>query len=333
MNRNSEAIIILCSHLCTSEEIKPLEAHEWSQLAQKLLERNLQPETLLDYERQDFISELSFSESEAIRYMRLLDRSGSLRFELARYEDMGIQIVTRADSVYPKKLKSKLSNACPPLFYCAGELSLLNGPAVGYVGSRNIELQDSNFTKKAVAATARRGYAVVSGGAKGVDSVSASAAMSENVAVIEYLSDSMLRKMRDSGLISKIRDGRILLMSAVAPTAGFNVGTAMMRNRYIYAQSDGTVVVHSDKGKGGTWAGAIENLKKKLCPTFCYDYDYPGNQELICRGAIPIAEDWDGNINAAEKPLPVTPQIVTENKEAEQISFDELLQTSAPSVK
>ena len=36
-----------------------------------------------------------------------------------------------------------------------------------------------------------------------------------------------------------------------------------MRNRYIYAQSSGTVIIRSDKGKGGTWAGATENLKQE----------------------------------------------------------------------
>lgn len=301
MNRNSEAIIVFCSHLCVTDGIKPLESHEWRQLAQKLVEKKLQPEILLDYERQDFISELSMPENEAVRFMRLLDRSGSLRFELAKYEDMGIQVVTRADSNYPRKFKSKLSVSCPPLFYYAGDLALLNKPAVGYVGSRNIEPTDIAFTKGAVAATAGRGYAVVSGGAKGIDSVSASAAMSEGAAVIEYISDSMLRKMRDSGLMSEIRDGRVLLMSAVIPKAGFNVGTAMMRNRYIYAQSDGTVVVRSDKGKGGTWAGATENLKKPLCPTFCRSCKYPGNQELIRLGAIPISEDWNGDVDVVEK--------------------------------
>ena len=219
---------------------------------------------------------------------------------------MGIQIVTRADPAYPKQLKKKLGNTCPPLFYCAGDLELLNRPAVGYVGSRDVEPDDIAFTKKAVAATAGNGYAVVSGGAKGIDSISALAAMTEGTAVIEYLSDSMLRKMRDAGLMREIRDGRVLLMSVVAPTAGFNVGTAMMRNRYIYAQSEGTVVIRSDKGKGGTWAGAVEGLKKRWCPVFCRDCDYPGNRELIRQGAIGITDNWDGNVDVP-MPEPVSP--------------------------
>ena len=152
-----------------------------------------------------------------------------------------------------------------------------------------------------------QGYAVVSGGAKGIDSISASAAMNEGVPIIEYLSDSMLRKMRDSGLLREIRDGRVLLMSVVVPTAGFNVGTAMMRNRYIYAQSSGTIVVKSDKGKGGTWARATENLKKGWCPLLCRDCEYPGNQELIRLGAIPVGDNWDGNVESAKLPAAQKP--------------------------
>ncbi len=309
MNRNAEAITILCSHLCVAEDIKPLEPGEWSKLAERLMEKKLQPELLLDFEQKDFVSELAYSQEEGARLMRLIDRSGSLRFELAKYEDMGIQVVTRADAAYPKQLKKKLGNTCPPLFYCAGDLGLLTRPAVGYVGSREVAPADIRFTEKTVATTARNGYAVVSGGAKGIDSISASAAMKEGVAVVEYLSDSMLRKMRDAGLMQEIRDGRVLLMSVVVPTAGFNVGVAMMRNRYIYAHSEGTVVIRSDKGKGGTWAGAIENLKKGWCPTFCHDCDYPGNRELIRLGAIGIDEDWDGNVHVPmPEPLPQKPR-------------------------
>ena len=296
MNRNAEAITVFCSHLCVTDDIHPLEGREWSHLANQLVAQNLQPEFLLDFDRQDFIDQLGFPDSEADRCVRLQDRSGSLRFELSKYEDAGIRVVTRADAEYPKLLKKKLGNSCPPLFYCAGDLHLLDREAVGYVGSRTVEPADMAFTRKAVAKTTGRGYVVVSGGAKGIDGISTGAALSEGSCAVEFLSDSMLRKLRDSDLVRAVRDGRMLLMSAVIPTAGFNVGVAMMRNRYIYAQSSGTVVICSDLGKGGTWAGANENLKKGWCPTFCRDCNHPGNRELIRLGAIPVNEEWDGNV-------------------------------------
>ena len=324
MNRNAEAITVFCSRLCVADDIQPLEIREWSRLAEQLVSLNLQPEYLLDFERQDFIDRLQASEEEAERYVRLLDRSGSLRFELSKYEDMGILVITRADSEYPRQLKKKLGNACPPLFYYAGNLGLLNRESVGFVGSRSVAPTDIEFTRRTIAKTAANEYSVVSGGAKGIDTVATSSSLSEGSSAIEYLSDSMLRKMRDPDLLRAIRDDRVLLMSVVVPTAGFNVGIAMMRNRYIYAQSSGTVVVRSDLGKGGTWAGAAENLKKSVCPTFCRDYDYPGNRELIKMGAVPIDDEWDGNVDVPCET--VSPSAVEEKREVQmkQISLFDL---------
>ncbi|MBQ3395838.1 MAG: hypothetical protein IJG55_05875, partial [Synergistaceae bacterium] len=53
----------------------------------------------------------------------------------------------------------------------------------------------------------------------------------------------------------------------------------------------------SDLGNGGTWTGAIENIKHGWTKLFCRDKDYPGNRELIRMGAIAINEDWNGDIN------------------------------------
>ena len=80
------------------------------------------------------------------------------------------------------------------------------------------------------------------------------------------------------------------------PDSGFSVGNAMSRNKYIYAHSEAAVIIKSDSGKGGTWTGATENIKHGWTKLFCRDKDYPGNIELIRMGAIPINEDWDGNI-------------------------------------
>ena len=53
MNQNAEAIVILCSRLCVGEGIRPLEAREWSKLAQQLLELDLEPRELLEFSRED----------------------------------------------------------------------------------------------------------------------------------------------------------------------------------------------------------------------------------------------------------------------------------------
>lgn len=150
----------------------------------------------------------------------------------------------------------------------------------------------------------------MSGGAKGVDSISSETVLEQGGVAIEYLSDSMNRKIKDGQVLKRIRDERLLLLSAINPDAGFSVGTAMQRNKYIYAQSVGTVIVKSDFNKGGTWAGAMENLRHKWAHTLCWENsNYKGNMELIACGAIPIGENFDPKeLTNVEKKAEVTIQ-------------------------
>lgn len=297
MNQNSYAILALCSHLCVGDGIVPLEPKEWSTLAISLLDRGMQPAQLLELSAQELKTQLVIGTDYAERLARLIGRSASLSFEMSKYENMGIYAVTRADENYPARLKKVLGNQCPPIFYYAGDLKLAENGSVGYVGTRTVSEADITFTRMTVQKTVQQSFGVVSGGAKGVDSIAESEALSCGSSAIAYLSDSMLRRMKLSATVRAVQDGRLLLLSVVKPDAGFNAGIAMMRNRYIYAQSRGTVVIKADYNKGGTWAGAMENLRHKWCAEFCRENKkYPGNTALIRAGAIPIDEAWDGNV-------------------------------------
>ena len=312
MNDRSMAIAILCSHLCEGEGVAPLEPREYSAFAAELKNRGLNPEDVLSFSGQDFRQQLDLTEEQAERFCRLVDRGPSLSFEISKYEGMGIQIMTRADRSYPKKLKLKLKNGCPPLFYCAGDPSILDRAAIGYVGARSVSDNDIAFTREAVRRTVERGYSVVSGGAKGCDSVAEAQAIALGGVAAAFLSDSMLRKLRNAETLQAVQQGRLVLLSVVRPDAGFNTGVAMMRNRYIYAQSEATVVVRADYNKGGTWNGAVENLKNNWALLLCRRHlAYPGNKALIERGAVPVGDDWNGSIEAvlAEKEQERTQQL------------------------
>lgn len=303
MNQNASAILTLCSHLCVGEGVVPLEPKEWSVLAQRLMVAKLQPADIFHLSRSELAEALALDSEAVDRVLRLIDRNASLSFELSNYANMGIEAVTRADGDYPARLKKILGNQCPPIFYCAGSRDLLEKTYVGYVGSRTVSQEDIDFTEATVGKTLEHGYGVVSGGAKGIDQVSEVAALRRGGAVVEYLSDSMMRKMRRSETLKALQEGRLLLLSAVKPDAGFHVGTAMMRNRYIYAQSSGTLVIRADYQKGGTWAGAVENLRNRWSKPLCWNHpDYKGNQALIGQGAIPVDEHWDGDVEKLTVP-------------------------------
>ncbi len=77
-----------------------------------------------------------------------------------------------------------------------------------------------------------------------------------------------------------------MLVSAYDPDAPFSVGSAMGRNKYIYALADWTLVVSTGLGAGGTWAGAQEGLKRGRHVFVRVEADVPtGNHKLMELGA------------------------------------------------
>ncbi len=302
MNENAKIITTLCSYIgAEKSQINPLQPKEWGILAANLKNHGLQPADLPTLSDEDMRGKLQLSDRKIHQIHTLLDRAPSLAFEIDKLAGRGIQIITRADKEYPRILKLKLESKCPPLFYTAGNLSLCNHRGIGFSGSRKVTDDDLVFTKKMVAKVQNAGYGIVTGGAKGIDQISMQEALETGGFVICYIADSMLRKIKDKIILQGIMDGKLVLLSSSKPDAVFNVGMAMMRNKYIYAQSDGTIVVRSDKGKGGTWAGATENMKADpvWSVPLCWEKDYDGNQELIKMGCIPIDEDWDVDLKAA----------------------------------
>src|SRR5690606_26452538 len=108
---------------------------------------------------------------------RLLSRAGQVGIEIEQLESKGIFITTRAESTYPERLKQTLKKVAPPvLFYC-GNLKLLNSKAVAIVGSREIDEAAIDFTIKLAKKCVINQLNIVSGGAKGVDSLSQAAAI------------------------------------------------------------------------------------------------------------------------------------------------------------
>jgi predicted Rossmann fold nucleotide-binding protein DprA/Smf involved in DNA uptake len=84
-------------------------------------------------------------------------------------------------------------------------------------------------------------------------------------------------------------DGQLTLVSPYDPNAGFNVGHAMQRNKLIYALADASLVVSSDINRGGTWAGAVEQLDKfRFVPIYVRSLGEPsrGLDALLEKGAL-----------------------------------------------
>ncbi len=142
---------------------------------------------------------------------------------------------------------------------------------------------------------------IISGGARGVDSTAMLAAIAEGGRAVGVLADSLSKSAIASKYRLAIQNQQLTLISAVDPQAGFNMGNAMGRNKYIYGLADYGLVVSSDYNKGGTWAGAIEALKQeKSIPIFVRaEGDLPdGNKQLLKRAARQFpTRPWGSNLS------------------------------------
>ena len=68
----------------------------------------------------------------------------------------------------------------------------------------------------------------------------------------------------------------------------------MARNRYIYTLADQALVIDSALENGGTWAGAVENLKHKWVPLYVRTPgEGAGNAALVADGALPFTLTTD----------------------------------------
>lgn len=298
---DSQVMLLLCSNLGVSNDPDdaPLKLREWNLLARKIATSSLgRPGKLLGLSGADLQSELDLTESEAERLARLLMRGGGLAIELERFDGSGIYPLTRADSEYPTRYRERLKEAAPAVLFYAGNRELLGQPGLAVVGSRNLDEAGQACAEFVGNACGLSGLVLYSGGARGVDTISMKASLENRGYAVGVLADSLEKAIRIPEYRTALSRGDACLVTAFHPAAGFSVGAAMGRNRLIYTLADHAIVVASDAGKGGTWAGSTEALKAGWLPVFVLDYaNMPdGNRALLERGANPLPY-----------PLPVKP--------------------------
>ncbi len=291
-----QATLLLSCYFNKNEvkHIKPLTPVEYARFASWLHQRQLTPADLL-HDQSGGLEKWQDPKRKitAERINSLLSRGASMGFALEHWAKHGLWVVSRANVMYPKKLREKLGDIRPPIFFGVGNQALLNKEGIGFVGSRTINSDDEAFAKANAELAMTQGYTIISGGAKGIDQTAMHAALACGGESVGIVADSLLRASTAKAYRTGLKENRLALISPFYPEAGFNTGNAMARNKYIYAISKAVVVVRSDFNKGGTWTGAKENLSKRWVPLLVRDTELEGNQELIKLGGVAINESFD----------------------------------------
>ncbi len=307
LTHTTQAVLLLTAHFAKPApgDPKPLSPTEWGRFAAWLKAQGLTPEALLAGKPSTALQGWADATLSPERIGALLSRSSALALALEKWQRAGLWVVTRSDPDYPSRLKRLLRNSSPPLFFGCGNRQLLNRGGLAVVGSRDASQGDLDFAFRLGSEAAEAGAGIVSGGARGIDENAMLGALEKEGAVIGVLSDRLLKAATSSKYRPALMAQNLVLISPFSPEAGFDVGNAMARNKYVYCLADAAVVVHSGT-KGGTWTGALENLKHAWVPVWVKPTGDPasGNALLVAKGArwLPVEEGRPDIRRLFEKP-------------------------------
>ena len=291
LSPNTQAILLLTAPLLaggskTNEDL--LTPGEYKRLALHLREIKHQPEDLLAPDAQEILTDCASVINED-RLKRLLGRGFLLSQAVERWQTRSIWVVSRADAHYPRRLKARLREDAPAVLYGCGDISLLEQGGLAVVGSRQVDDALIEYTLDIGRLTAKAGKPLISGGAKGIDQAAMRGALEQGGKVCGVLADSLERTAMNRDHRNLLLDGCLVLASPYDPNAGFHVGNAMQRNKLVYALADAALVVNAETNKGGTWAGAVEQLNKlRLVPIYVRTTGVAseGLQALLQKGAL-----------------------------------------------
>jgi predicted Rossmann fold nucleotide-binding protein DprA/Smf involved in DNA uptake len=262
---------------------------EYNLLEQALLQNGREPSDLLGSESNEIIDQIrGLIDSERIQ--RLLGRGFLLSQAVERWQARSIWVVSREEQDYPERVKVRLKGAAPAVFYGCGDAAILKTGGLAIVGSRHVDAELIEHTESIGRLAARADKTVISGGARGIDQAAMRGALQAEGRVIGALADSLEQLALNRDSREYLMNKQLVLISAYDPSAGFNVGNAMNRNKIIYSLADAALVVSADYESGGTWAGANEQLAKlRFVPIYVRSEGVIGKglTALLRKGARP----------------------------------------------
>ncbi len=269
MRRAEFLMLLLCCPL--GREIPVLNRHEYRRLADRMLEH----QRMLDDRPMtvSLLQDMGCRLQEAEKICRLLETEQEGWIYLQRRPE--VTAVCRLSSYFPSTLRRL--EECPAALFCLGDIGILKLPRISLVGNRELSGRGELFALQVGRWAAKHQYVLVSGGARGADSVAMNACLEAGGKVISVLPDRLPMLPQEN----------ILYISDEGYDMHFTAARALRRNHYIHAMGERTYVAQCSECKGGTWSGAKDNLRRRLSPLFVNMDNSEGCRELLELGAYP----------------------------------------------
>ena len=300
MNYSDDAFVTMLLTMALSpnreEYAHPLTTQELKRIEDKLRPDHLG--ALINLDIGGLMQRLDLPEEEAYRVYTLLNRSVQLTYTMEKCMRQGIEVVTRFNDEYPRRLSRRMEDAAPPMYYRCGNASLLDTPMLSIIGISGVrtgtEARDSIETL--VRNGVRLGYTILTGGEPGVSRVALAFVKEYGGNLIEVLAGDMMAHIQETDVAELLAADRAAVISFEHPEALPTISHAIARSKALFALSEAAFVFNTD-GK----RGEQEALRSRFSDWIYAWTDYPGNAALIAKGAIPITDIPSANIDALSR--------------------------------
>ena len=212
--------------------------------------------------------------------------------------EKNIKIVNYSDQIYPKKLMS-LKNP-PVLLYYKGEIIRLNEkPSIAIIGTREPSDYGVKIAKLYSSYFSKKSFNIVSGLAKGIDSIGHESTMVSNGYAYAFIAQGLntpLYPKESRVLADNILNNGGAIISEYEPNAKPSPSYFIERDRLQCGASDSVLVIETDIN-GGTMHAANGCLSlNRVCAVLDHPEKFKlnnskarGNQKLIgSDGALPV---------------------------------------------
>ena len=223
----------------------------------------------------------------ALENLLAFRRKVSLDEEMARIERMGVRVLTWEDPAYPPRLRQ--IHAPPPVLYVKGDILPRDEWAVSVVGTRRPTVYGREAARFLASGLARNGVTVVSGLARGIDSIAHRAALEAGGRTIAVLGSGIdiIYPPEHRNLARAIAEHGAVITEYPLGTRpeGSNFPP---RNRIISGLCLGVVIVEAGRGSGAliTADYAAEQGREVFAvPGSIFSKASEGTNQLIQQGA------------------------------------------------
>ncbi|MEZ5676040.1 DNA processing protein [Thalassovita litoralis] len=236
---------------------------------------------------------------------------GVARAELAAARRCGARMICAGAADYPRHL-SEISDT-PPILWVVGDMSVLHRPMIALVGARNASSLGTRMAKGLAKDLAKRGYVVVSGLARGIDTAAHAATLDTGTIAVMAGGVDVIYPAENTRLGEEIVKTGLRLSElpfGITPQARH----FPRRNRLISGLAQALVVVEAAARSGSliTAKNALDQGREVLAvPGHPFDARAAGCNMLIRDGAM-LVRHVDDIIDAlpqadAPKPEPELP--------------------------